>query len=64
MSATTAPCCAPRTAEQTLSHLRTFLERARGGWVQVMNVFLSQTPYGSPDFQDPLMCASCHINNQ
>ena len=25
----------------------------------VMNVFLSQTPYGSAEFRDPLMCACC-----
>ncbi len=49
--------CATRAAEARLTCSQVC------ALTQVMNVFLSQTPYGSPDFQDPLMCASCHINN-
>lgn len=47
--ASIAPAVTVPGADQQICH---FMRHGQ----TVMNVFLSQTPYGSPEFQDPLMC--------
>ena len=49
--ASIAPAVTVPAADQQICH---FMRHGQ----TVMNVFLSQTPYGSPEFQDPLMCVS------